>query len=215
MLETYRVQIRYPLYGGDDQTATNTLYFRGNDPLTAEGTDISEILDRVQAYINAVRGQMPSTVFGASMTPVIVIYRMSDVPPRLPIFEGTDGSYTPSATQAYPSDIAICLSFRADYTSGTPRARKRGRIFIGPVIANAGTTVANQGVRITAAAITAVLAGATALATQVGSPLWWVQWSETDGTWNLITEAWVDNQFDTRRSRDRSTVTRTAQPITQ
>lgn len=215
MLETYRAQVRWNLYASAEHTATNTFYFRGDDPLTTEVEDVGELLARLAAFWNEIRLLLPQAIFGTSQSPTVLVYRMSDATPRLPIYEDQPDNYTLGAGTAYPSDIAICLSYRGEYSSGQPRARKRGRLFIGPVIASTGAVATNEGIRVTTAARTDLLDGAEKLALEVLTSLKWVQWSETDQTWNTIVEASVDNQFDTRRSRDRLTSTRELRPITQ
>lgn len=213
MLETYRVQVRWDLYASADQTATNTFYFRGDNPATSEAQDIAEITARIAAFWSALDVYLPNSIFGASPSPTVVIYRMSDPPMRLPIYEDDPDVYTTVATTPYPSDVAICLSYHAAYSSGVNRARRRGRIFIGPVISSTGTAVANQGVRVAPAVVTAFLNAAELLAVSVNTSLVWVMWSETDQNWYAIIEASVDDQFDTRRSRDRGTSTRSSTTI--
>lgn len=207
----YRAQWAAPLYGDNSQNATNTLYFLGAVGST-QADDIDEILARVEDFYQSLDGNLfPSGSYGTTST--LTQYDMSDPEPRTPIAGPDNITLTPTGGTAYPSDLCICLSYRADYPSGANRARRRGRLYLGPVLASTGAAVTGQGVRVTAGAITNISTAVAFLHTTQTTPVTWAMWSETDGVARPIVEYSVDNGFDVRRSRDNPNTTRTVFPI--
>jgi hypothetical protein len=202
----YRCQVSIPLYGDPDQNTSNSLYFLGAVG-SSTADDIIEALARLtvgyQAWDNTI---YPSSVVGTVAT--VTTYDMADPEPRSPLDISTF-NIAPAAGTAHPSDVSICLSYRADYPSGANRARRRGRIYLGPLLAATGTTITGQGLRVSATAIAAIRTGAELLDTVITTPIEWAMWSQTDGVARPIVEASIDNQFDTRRSRDNQASTRT------
>lgn len=123
-----------------------------------------------------------------------------------------------------PDEVAVCLSYRANYGSAQevvpnppagpegdlrPRARRRGRIFIGPlritgpengwVGENTLNAVVNAGnvLRIDSNAVDAP----------------WSVKSETDGGIHRpVVEVWADNAWDTQRRRGRAATMRVTLP---
>jgi hypothetical protein len=202
----YRCQVSIPLYGDPDQNTSNSIYFLGAVG-SSTAQDLTEALLRLtQAYQGWDNTIYPSSIVGTTAT--VTTYDMADAEPRTPLDISTFG-IAPAAGTAHPSDVSICLSYRADYPSGANRARRRGRIYLGPLLAATGTNVAGQGLRVSATAIAAIQAGAEDLNTVGVTPITWAMWSQTDGVARPIVEASIDNQFDTRRSRDNQASTRT------
>lgn len=132
-----------------------------------------------------------------------------------------------STGKPLPEEMAICLSYRSDYSTavefgggGTrPRARHRGRIFLGPlesdiiVLEDSATHEVTIGttpqIDITSAAVQSFSAGSAA------SPLhltdWtWGQFSPTAWLRQLVTTCWVDNAFDVQRRRGAKPTVRTS-----
>jgi hypothetical protein len=108
---------------------------------------------------------------------------------------------------ALPSEVAVAITWRANYgadaefsPNSRPRARDRGRVFIGPL--NAGMITGDP---LTAAASMAATtmgtfghAGAR-LMNASGPDL--VVWSRKNAGVKLVTSVQVDNAFDTQRRR--------------
>lgn len=206
----YRIQCSVPLYGDVSQTMSNTFHFIGL-PGTTQSQDMIEAFGRLASFYSAVDVYYPNGSVGTSME--FLAYDLADPEPRTPI-ANTGHTITPSGTTAYPSDLAICLSYRASYPSGAQRARRRGRIYIGPVVNSTGSNVAGQGIRVTPAVVTGILDAAELLADQQVTALLWAIYSPTDNQAFPIVEASVDNGFDVRRSRDNPATTRTLRTIT-
>ena len=62
------------------------------------------------------------------------MYDMADPEPRIPRYLATHpGLGTAAASTSLPHEVAVCLSYRAESVSGQIPARRRGRIYIGPL----------------------------------------------------------------------------------
>lgn len=110
------------------------------------------------------------------------------------------------ANSELPSEVAACLSFHSDLSgllehsgSTRPAARRRGRVYIGPLndLGNTNATsqpMLNDSIRdcLSAAAIT--LAGAVSAG--------WRVWSRAGSAlYGPIVGGWIDNAYDTQRRR--------------
>lgn len=97
-----------------------------------------------------------------------------------------------------PQEVACCLSFRA---AAPVTPRRRGRVFLGPLNVNvyAGGLPDNVTPPRPSDNFTDTLrdAGAGLLAADVG----WCIHSPTNNTFVPVVGGWVDNEFDTMRSR--------------
>jgi hypothetical protein len=93
-------------------------------------------------------------------------------------------------------EASVCLSYRAipPYT-----ARRRGRIYIGPLNTGAiSAATSTSPSRVAGQFSTCIKNAALAL---VNTGLGWSVHSTKDGTYNLIHDGWVDDAFDTQRRR--------------
>jgi hypothetical protein len=108
-----------------------------------------------------------------------------------------------------PGEVAICLSYASSTTWDTSTKRRRGRIFIGPLIGSQSAVA-----RPSLAVITKVMALGQALAV-VGSGVGasWMIYSPTDGTSAEIQSISVDNAWDTQRRRGLSPTERTVATV--
>jgi hypothetical protein len=110
----------------------------------------------------------------------------------------------PSASSAYPNEVAVCLSYYAEPLPGVNPQRLRGRVFVGPLNTDAGTPTGPSGATPSEdfigalAAAGANLAGNDALNT---AGVWWVVHSRAGDMFNIVYGGWVDNEFDTQRRR--------------
>jgi len=134
-------------------------------------------------------------------------YDLSDAMPRTPIAEFTS-SLSVGTGDGLPNEVAICLSYRGPSASGVIAARHRGRIFLGPwdvmvVDQGTGDTIVEASVRNGISNAAETLAQG---AVSDGGP-WCVYSPTTNATQSLINSAfavdngWVDDAFDTIRSR--------------
>lgn len=119
-------------------------------------------------------------------------------------------SYVYAKTSASaPGEVALCLSYAASSSWDTTTARRRGRIFCGPLQA-----AVVGGSRPLPNLITATLDLGEALAA-VGSAQGstWMIYSPTDGTSAAIATISVDNAWDTQRRRGLSPTERAVRSI--
>lgn len=197
---------------------TNTFYFDGDDlggPITDTGYH-DAVVSLLTTFYQAIDG----TIFPESVnTPATLkIYDMRDPLPRVPEVTTTI-ALVPSVNRGLPHEVAICLSFQADAASGVTQARRRGRVFIGPLATSILTTDAGPpyvagGTRTTIADAAAAMENG--LDTTFGSHVSWAVYSPTldlagsiDDAFNDVTNGWVDNAFDTQRRRGQKPTART------
>lgn len=210
MQTIYRVQASANLYGDAAQTMSNTWYYQGGSA-SSEAQDIAEITSRIIRFYQAIDSSVfPSSVVGNQLD--LLVYDMADPEPRVPIADES-AALANGGGGAFPSDIAICLSYHGVYESGVNRARRRGRLFIGPVLAATGVAVTGQGIRVQPSIVTTILAAALDLDNMIATPATWMVYSPTDNAAHAIVQASIDNGFDTRRSRDNRETVREAVTI--
>lgn len=139
-------------------------------------------------------------------------YDLTDGEPRTPIQEN-GFTITPGAGTAFPNEVAICLSFRGNLLSGTEPKRRRGRIYLGPL--SVSVSANGNGDSQVASTTMEPIADAAADLRDAGSPsnFQWAVFSPTTAgppPWSFgdlavatfpVTVLYVDNAFDTVRSR--------------
>jgi len=105
-------------------------------------------------------------------------------PPEATAFAATTGTEAPG-----PHEVALCLSYFADFNA----PRRRGRMYIGPW-GNLNERP-SEGQQIT---LRTLANGISALG---GVNVQWVQYSPTTGEFHNVTNWFVDNEWDTQRRR--------------
>lgn len=129
------------------------------------------------------------------------LFNMASPEPRAPLRDTDIGVEGAVSGTGLPDEVALCLSFQAPQVSGINQARRRGRIFFGPLGQNAlSGTVPNN--RPDAGFRGRLLAAGKDLmdnAAATSAP--WVVFSQTDNVGYLVDNGWVDNAFDTQRRR--------------
>lgn len=154
----------------------------------------------------------------------IKVYDMQQPEPRAPVFTRVMGDGARSAVAALPAEVSLCLSYRGAAVSGSNAARRRGRIYLGPLNTGIMEADSNGFARPTQPAREAIVNAGKALAiatsaTGVGVTPWnWSVWSRAaqGGTNDLIEmdsltvvkHFFVDNAFDTVRKRGATPTTR-------
>lgn len=105
-----------------------------------------------------------------------------------------------------PDEVAACLSFQSAYgadvefgAGARPRARDRGRVFIGPL--RAGAAVVDATTKEAFLAQTTRIAIAEAGGRLVNMGAGWSVWSRRDAAFKTVISGWVDNAFDVQRRR--------------
>ena len=125
-------------------------------------------------------------------------YDMSDAIPRLPRGEAT-GAPIDSGVGG-PREVALCLSYYAEVN----QPRRRGRMYIGPWHQAAMLERPNATNRGYLATLAEGISGLGGINVQ------WVQFSPTTGEFHNVTDYWIDDEWDTMRSRGLEGTTRTA-----
>lgn len=120
-----------------------------------------------------------------------------------PVGPGTGGDY--------PSEVAICMSYTAiadgvpEHAPGgtRPKARYRGRIYIGPVSNLVAAIVGATSENVVSDPCIAVLNAAAAKLAADGdaNTANWGVWSRSDVVIRSVQGGWCDNAYDTIRSR--------------
>lgn len=196
-------------------TVVNTFHFAydGVDPAPAELTSIQTVLEQ---FYNVAAA--PSTMTVASMLSNIIytgghritIYDLTDPLPRSPVY---DEAFTlgPHTGAPLPAEVALCLSYRGVLESGVPAARRRGRIYIGPLTTGVVTAVSGSPDARPTSAVLAALADAGArLITAAGN---WGVWSPTALAFAEAVEVSVDDAWDTQRRRGATATGKVIRPV--
>lgn len=202
-MPTYRCQVVFPMFTNfPSDVITNTLHF---DPLTP--LDMAATAAIVNPLLRTFYNSIYDTTYPMAnyMVPLIAEFRWYDLaapPPRAPlVFDA--GLTLSTAVSNVPTEVAMVLSFQAPQVSGSPQARRRGRIYLGALtsawISNGSTSSFpnfNGGAR----ANVTTAASTFANACTAGGVRWSV-WSPTDQASALVTNGWVDDSPDTQRRR--------------
>jgi hypothetical protein len=208
---------------------------QSNAQLSAIGSRVDDFYNGGALALNKVGHYIGEDVDRAA-THRLDYYRIAAGPIGSPIFsENWLGPVTPIANSNIPCEVAGVLSMRADYTgvvergaSGSipstdaaidqgapathtgvtrPRARRRGRLFIGPLTTD-GIDIQQPQPPLSGAFTAALRAAAVRMKignTATGN---WSVWSRRDATLYLIDQGWTDNAPDTQRRRGFKATTR-------
>lgn len=135
-----------------------------------------------------------------------------------PVAESTFTLGASSGASALPDEVAIALSFHAYLFSipefdGSirPRARRRGRIYLGPLNTTPiAVDSTSHNVFVSGPTITNLNAQAAALANALasGTTSYWGVWSKKDAAVRAVVGGWCDNRFDSQRRRMPDATTR-------
>lgn len=157
------------------------------------GPDAEDTANDVRDMFAATRQYIPPD-YGVQ----VKVYDLDEPEPRFPKFTTSWVPYAQAGGVHAPREVALCLSFRGELNV----PRQRGRIFLGPYIVSSMAIRPEAGIR------TNALALATGLANIGGPDIDWCVFSKyplaagTDGgTMHSIQHAWVDDEWDTVRSR--------------
>lgn len=164
----------------------NTLYF-----------DHTGALEDLDAFCNALAQVFVDGWYNTASEIVVKAYDVGSAP-NYPVGEAKKNAGA-TGTSAGPREVAICLSYYRERNS----PRRRGRIYL----PNYGTTPFTQ-VRPPLATRTKALDLAQDFRDVGGVDVDWCQYSPTDGTHGGVTDAYVDDEWDTVRSRGMKPTTR-------
>jgi hypothetical protein len=132
-------------------------------------------------------------------------YDAQGTPPVFPVGSAIRNPGVTAVSQV-PREVAVCLS----YYSGQNVPRKRGRLYIPAVIMQPAT-----GVRPASTIRDKVGQLATIFADLGGVDIDWSVYSRVDDTARAVSNWWVDDEWDTIRSRGLRSTTRTLGTVSE
>lgn len=142
-------------------------------------------------------------------TATIRQYDLGDAKPRVPV-RVTAMPFSPQLTDnALPEEVALVMSFSGPLLSGTVAARRRGRVYLGPINGNRNgsdgrpTTVTLQTIQQAGGRLINDAGTIWAVYSPTSDP------NPTFSTVGLFVDhGWVDNGWDTQRRRGRAATSR-------
>lgn len=181
----------------------NTWGFETNDEDVLE-----EVSDQLGTFYNSISSWLSGTLRDAGHT--IKHYDMADPKPRAARLETTFDFTSGPAGEPLPLEVCLCMSFQGVPLSGQPQARRRGRVYIGPL----DSSCLGNGGRPSSGVVAGIAAaGQVLLDASQGNLnwLWGINSSYTQEGINFVevNNGWVDNEFDTQRRRGRPADART------
>jgi hypothetical protein len=118
----------------------------------------------------------------------------------------------------FPSEMAVCITYHTAYLTDPefgpghtrPRARDRGRIYLGPLRDTIKLLAVDSEPRLDPDWAQAFAAAAARLVADADTQ--WVQWSRSNTITNTVSSGWVDNAFDVQRRRGPDSTSRVLWP---
>lgn len=208
--------------GLSEDRMVNTFHFEGDSTIAIVGNAFDMVEDFYTTDPTGLGISVSDRLSsGLAGTWTLRAYNLEDAPPRVPVDERAGTAFTPG-TGRLPSEVSVVLSFQAVPQSGIPQARRRNRIYVGPL---SETGVLGSNGR-PSAGIIDVLAGAARdmkQASDASINMNWVVYSPTiagpestgnpppnvAGAFALVNNGWVDDAFDTQRRRGLAPTART------
>lgn len=125
----------------------------------------------------------------------------TDGPSGTPFLEEPWTLGAPALADDLPAEVALCLSFKANPLAGAIEARRRGRVYIGPLNQDVLFEELADSPRPRTVVMQTFLQAAQRLHDGVAGVAPWVIKSRAGDSVATVDQAWVDNAFDTQRRR--------------
>jgi hypothetical protein len=212
------LRIQHTLQGGSalpEDRFVNVFHVRTEATVT-EG-DLTTCAEAIAAFYDATptgsafaMAHLYNTQITATRS--IKTYDMADAMPRHAIHELYPSlSAFDSSSDNLPEELAVCLSYHGNPSPGTPIARCRGRIYLGPWVVGAMAQETGTGNCKVADTLRDILLHAGKdLADALEAIGWqWCVWSPTSNVLHTITAVSVDNAWDIQRRRGHKPTFRT------
>lgn len=227
MTTNYHTVVRIPAISGIPSDAVENT-FSWIMPGALLLTDITEIHSALAEFYNTtpVGGTNPvagyigetATRSASTMTTYAIPSTPGPLGPPVDISTFFLAAHVAS-TMDLPSEVACALSFHGDYAglaefgSGSrPRARVRGRIYLGPLVNVTTTSVQVDAVtgrvKPSLTMRNDITAAAARLRDRAASQ--WAVWSRKNNALYPVVNGWVDDAFDIQRRRGEKALSRTA-----
>jgi hypothetical protein len=173
-----------------------------------DGHVVADVVTAIKDFYDGIRSSVLTSDL-AQNGHEMKFYALPGIQPNYPFAEETwDFDSSPSGA-GLPREVAVALSFQGSRAAGFPQARRRGRIFIGPVLATANSSGRPSS---TIMSNLAFYADALRVALNPDPQHYWAVWSTVDQEAVEVQNGWVDNAFDTQRRRGVATTSRTVWP---
>lgn len=184
----------------------NTFNFNGIDDLEDMG---SAILGRLNEFYSDSVGSPDKAVTQymsdelAITSARLKLYDFDDPQPRVPFLDESLGLTQGSLSGGWPlpGEVAIACSYGAETISGGNVRRRRGRIFIGPLNANAITQTTATPARPSGDCVLTLRAACLRLAEANTLGCQWSVYSRAASQFYEVVRGHVDNALDTQRRR--------------
>jgi hypothetical protein len=203
-----KAQFQIPHDSGLPEDVTiNTFHFNVGTVGTAAYNSINTNLSRFYSVAGTTSGAAVDDFLSAVIagTYNLDLYLMTDPEPRSPVATYS-GTLTPGTGKALPSEVALVASFQGTPTSGQIQARRRGRVYIGPLDADAADSAGTRPAQQLIDTLTEVSERLMTECTASAIP--WIVYSPTGSLFTAVTNGWVDNSFDTQRRRGEAATAR-------
>ena len=206
MAVNFYAQVSIAQASGDPaDTTTNVWALQKGSEMTAQQATAWTV--NLKAFYDTMN--TGPALCGASTTGHLVkVYKTGGQKPNYPLFEEQFSLATAPDPVSLPREVALCVSYSNTEFPSVPRARRRGRIYI-PGWVN----TANAGGRPTPSAVGSLTAAFSGyMSSMVGGNIDWYPgvWSRVTQDVYPLTEAHVDNEWDTQRRRGTKPTIRTA-----
>lgn len=209
-----RAQTRIPYFTNlPEDVVTNTFHFYSDDVTPYEDA-CSYLSGRIQTFYEVCYGGTYGAPWVSWDDVVVNWYNMSLPAPRPPFIVPIPIAGVTVADNVCPPEVSVVLSFQGVPLSGTPQARRRGRIYLGAL----GTSWVFHGDDETFPVPNPTGVGGMIGAVEANlldtedEGLQWVIYSPTDNTTVPVANGWVDNALDTQRRRGQAATARTTWP---
>ena len=185
-----------------EDVCVNVFHFEGPGDFQLPALQ-DDILNRLRSFYNDAGdgGGNVASMLGSTVKPDscrIKLYELVGPPPHPPIRD-EPLNLAGSGTAQLPREVALVLSFQGNRVAGVVQARRRGRVFIGPLTTSI-LDDANDARPTLARRSDLKSAGARLMAANTSAARWVVRSTVGAGT-TVIENGWVDNAFDTQRRR--------------
>lgn len=200
-----KAQVTIPYFSAvPTDVAVNVWSFNVADDTTGELSQVGAFLNTfysaIVSYMSPLLDTENASVKG---------YVRTDAEPQVPRLSGPLVLGPSGTGDPLPEEVAVCLSFRGALVSGQVPARRRGRVFLGPLRGPVVQVGASSRAEVAAGFqedIEDAIVAATAELTTAGNAH--TIWSQTNEENITVTDYWVDNAFDTQRKRGRAPTSR-------
>lgn len=187
--------------GDELQARLEDFYNNGHDTSAAIGTRMGSQVSRTVAPVLRLY-DITAHVDGSDAGSPVSVRTMANLPAA-------------ADAEMLPTEIAAVLTFHSPYTTdpefgaGTrPRARDRGRLYLGPWGKNNSVT-GTAGRPVPSATLRAIVIDAAKALRDDPSLNRWSVWSRAAARTRSVSDLWIDDAWDVQRRRGEKALTRT------